>query len=484
MKAGGALEYLGRIDHQVKIRGFRIELGEIEAVLESHPGVQQSAAIVREDRPGDRKLVAYVVRSQEANLRAAAELKAYLRVKLPEYMIPAAIVLLDKLPLTTNGKLDHKQLPPPEMSGDEQSYIAPRNAVEEVLCGLFAEALGLRRRISIHENFFELGGDSFLAVRMIARARESGLNFSVKDLFIHQTVADLAQLDTSATHKGGLGSILVRLRSAGSKPPLFFVHPMGGGIDFLFSLVRRLEPDRPIYGIRSGGLNGEAYHPEFDELITEYIGHIKSVQKDGPYFLSGYSSGGTIAFAIALRLTQQGDAVALLGQIDSEILPPIVDEDTIEIMEVLSFAKLYTEESVSAEELGKAPQGQRLSYLLERIKPSTSSFNYAQVCRVAPVWQAHRKTMWSFRARIFAKPEEYRYPGRIILFKTEQPVLDSAQAQSANARWLNSPTGNWEEFAPGRVHVRMIPGRHNTCILEPHVKDLALQLSSALQQAE
>jgi amino acid adenylation domain-containing protein len=188
-RADGELEFLGRIDHQVKIRGHRIELGEVEAALLGHPGVAQAVAIVREDEPGDKRLVAYVT-SQDGTVDVGG-LRAHLKQSLPDYMIPQAIVGLEALPLTPNGKIDRKALPVPEGRPEGLDYVAPRTPVEETLAGIWAEVLKIDR-VGVHDNFFELGGDSIQSIKVRAQALKAGLSFTVQDLFGGPTVAELA----------------------------------------------------------------------------------------------------------------------------------------------------------------------------------------------------------------------------------------------------------------------------------------------------
>jgi amino acid adenylation domain-containing protein len=199
----GNIEFMGRVDFQVKVRGFRIELGEIESLLNQHPAVQTAVVIVREDRPGDKRLVAYILAQTETETENLAmdELKSYLRQHLPEYMLPTAFVLIDALPLTPNGKVDRRALPAPEQSSFAMTtpYVAPSTAKEQLLASLWAEVIGFkpsaeRPTIGVQDNFFELGGDSILSIQVIARANQAGLGLTPRQLFEHPTVAGLASI--------------------------------------------------------------------------------------------------------------------------------------------------------------------------------------------------------------------------------------------------------------------------------------------------
>ncbi|MEA5624654.1 non-ribosomal peptide synthetase, partial [Nostoc sp. UHCC 0251] len=194
----GTIEYLGRIDNQVKIRGFRIELGEIEAGLSQYEDIQACCVIAREDTTGDKRLVAYVVPHLGQTL-TVSQLRSFLSGQLPQYMMPHAFVMLESLALLPNGKVDRRALPAPDYRGElKVGFVAPRNQIEEMLAQIWAEVLRLKQ-VGIHDNFFELGGDSILSIQIISRAKQTGLHLTLKQLFAHQTIAELARVENIAS---------------------------------------------------------------------------------------------------------------------------------------------------------------------------------------------------------------------------------------------------------------------------------------------
>jgi amino acid adenylation domain-containing protein len=313
----GNIEYLGRIDNQVKIRGFRIELGEIEAVLSQCPDVQNTAVIVREDTPGDKRLVAYVVLTSDSQI-TTSELRQFLANQLPAYLVPNTFVILDDLPLTPNGKCDRRSLPiPDDQTRKNIPKIGPRNLVELQLAQIWSEILGINN-IGIQENFFELGGHSLLAVSLINRIEQKlDKRLPLTSLFQNGTIASLAKLLAQETTQPA-SSPLIAIQSQGNKTPFFAVHPIGGNVLCYADLARNLGTKQPFYGLQSLGLSElEKTVASIEEMAMIYIEAIQTVQASGPYYLGGWSMGGVIAFEIAQQLLTQGQEVALLALIDS-----------------------------------------------------------------------------------------------------------------------------------------------------------------------
>ncbi|MBL7256051.1 non-ribosomal peptide synthetase [Paractinoplanes lichenicola] len=321
----GRIEYIGRTDFQVKVRGFRIELGEIEHVLQGHPGVAQAVVVVRDDDGGDKRIVGYVVPKPDAapggdTAAFLAELPGYLRHRLPDYMVPSAMVALEAIPLTPNGKLDRRALPSPT-AGTEVSQ-EPRDAHEAKLCALFGELLG-REKVGINESFFALGGHSLLATRLSVRIRKAfGVDTPLRTIIKYPTVAELASLVLIGgipVESGNQFAVVLPLNTdpGTGKEPLWFFHG-GGGLGWpYFSFVPHVT-DRAAYALQSRGSDGqEPLAGSVDEMIDDYIGEMLKIQPEGPFHLIGWSYGGTLVQAVAAKLDQLGHRVALVAVLDS-----------------------------------------------------------------------------------------------------------------------------------------------------------------------
>ena len=311
------IKFLGRIDNQVKIRGFRIELGEIETVLLQHLQVKEVLVIAREDPPGNKRLIAYVVCKQEQVI-ASDDLRCFLMEKLPDYMVPSVFVCLDALPLNSNGKVDRRALPAPDSSSIgknlKATFVAPRDELEVKLTKIWAEVLGIQE-IGIQHNFFDLGGHSLLAVKLLNQIER---NFQIDKLlplaavFQAPTIEQLAALIRQEGWEACWRS-LVPLQPIGAKPPLFLVHACNGEISIYRLLALHLGLDRPVYGLQAQGLDGKQLPDDrVEAMATHYIKEIQSIQPTGPYFLGGKQVGALVAFEIAQQLVSQGQQVELV----------------------------------------------------------------------------------------------------------------------------------------------------------------------------
>ncbi|MGH3678808.1 MAG: amino acid adenylation domain-containing protein [Natronosporangium sp.] len=309
------LEFLGRADEQVKLRGIRIEPAEVERTIVGEGfGVERAAVVVREDRPGDRRLVGYVVPQTGRRLDTAG-LRRRAASVLPEHLVPSAFVVLDRLPLTRNDKLDRRALPPPERPVGGGGH-PPRTPAEVALCALMAEVLDVDR-VSVDDDFFGLGGHSLLAVRLLSRARRSlGVELGLPALFRNPTVAGM--LGEPDPGPDSLLGTLLPLRPRGEAEPLFCLPP-GLGLSWQYaSLLRHVPAPRPVYGLQAASILAPDRRPDsVEELAEQCLTGIRSVQPHGPYHLLGWSFGGMVAHTLASRLCREGEQVATLTLLDS-----------------------------------------------------------------------------------------------------------------------------------------------------------------------
>jgi thioesterase domain-containing protein/acyl carrier protein len=451
----GNIEYIGRSDHQVKIRGFRIEIGEIESVLCQHPGIAEVTVIAREDKPGDRRLVAYFVPGTgEPN---AGQLRDFLKATLPDYMIPAAFVPLESLPLTPNGKVDRKALPSPDglalASGGE--HITPRSESEKRLAALWAEVLG-REAIGIRNNFFDLGGNSLSAVRLMNRIeREFERTAPLSLLFQNPTIETLA----SALHDRSAmkWSCLVPLSTEGTGEPLFLVHPVMGHIFSFLDLARSLKGTRPIYALQALGLSGtDAPHTSIEDMAAYYLQEIKTVQLKGPYYLVGWSLGGLIAYEMASQLERSGESIAFLGLLDtgkpddeeSASPPPIEGPD----FWLGWFGSLVP---VSREDLQELDEERRLLYVFEQAKQVElfrERFNLEQFRLMTEVYRVGLLAYFQYRPPSLTST--------VTLFRSEEESSDLTHE-------------SWRGLLKNNLRIVSTPGDHHQLVYPPHVDVLA-----------
>jgi amino acid adenylation domain-containing protein len=335
----GSIEYLGRNDFQIKIRGFRIELGEIEQALAACKGVREAAVIAREDTPGDKRLLAYLV-AQEGCAPAIAELRQSLAQHLPEYMIPSAFVPLESLPLTPNGKLDRQALPAPDAGAyTAETYVAPETPLEHQLVTLWQDLLQ-HEHLGVTANFFDLGGHSLNAVRLMSAIREvTGTALPISILFKAPTIRALAmQMETRDKMED---ESFVVLREAGGATPLFLFHAAGGDVLCYQPMLQYLPAHVPVYGFCRRELANQRTPAlsSTEQLADHYLARLLQQQPQGPYWLAGWSSGGLLAMEVAVRLEALGHTVALVALIDTTLisgaLPPSLQGRSLQQLQQL-----------------------------------------------------------------------------------------------------------------------------------------------------
>ncbi|WP_084484158.1 amino acid adenylation domain-containing protein [Nocardia anaemiae] len=319
----GELEYLGRTDFQVKLRGLRIELGEIEAVLAEHPSVARAFAVVHSTGAVDY-LVGYVIPTAGAIIDTAAVL-AYAAAELPDYMVPTTMMVLDTVPLTAPGKLDHTRLPEPVLAVGE--FRQPASWLEGEVARAFGAVLGVDR-VGADDDFYALGGNSLKSVQVVSELRrELDCEIPISWMLSDPCPADLAKRIESGMRSGPAVDrtddgfdVLLPIRTGGERAPLFCIHPAVGLSWCYRTLDRYLSDGRPIYGLQAPQIGGEVPGPtSIEEMAQRYFDEIRALQPHGPYHLLGWSLGGVIAHAIAVEMRTAGEQVALLALLDAEL---------------------------------------------------------------------------------------------------------------------------------------------------------------------
>ncbi|SFS90675.1 non-ribosomal peptide synthase/polyketide synthase [Saccharopolyspora flava] len=318
----GQLEFVGRVDDQVKLRGFRIEPGEIEAAVAGHERVAQAAVVVREDVPGSPRLLAYVVGdpgTADDRAHLAASVREFAAGKLPEYMVPSAVVVLDELPLNANGKLDRATLPAPDESASPGAGgRRPVTLREQLLCSIFEQVLEVPS-IGVEESFFERGGNSLLAVRLVNRIRAVlDAEVPIRAVFQAPTVAGLLERIARGGQRKS-ADVLVPMRSSGDRTPIFCAHTvLGLGWEYGW-LANRVSDRYPLYALRPRGADSVTSDlPEsLTRMAADYVAQIRAVQPSGPYQLLGWSFGGNVVQEMAAQLRDAGEEVSLLVVLDA-----------------------------------------------------------------------------------------------------------------------------------------------------------------------
>jgi amino acid adenylation domain-containing protein len=475
LRDDGNIECLGRKDDQVKIRGYRIELGEIETILRQQPGVQDSVVVARDTGNGEAQLAAFVVSAVAGAPLDGDTLRARLQRILPEYMVPAVVVNVAKLPLTPSGKIDRRALTiPAEIDRKpDENFVPPRTGLERKLVEIFERVLDVRP-ISVNNNFFSLGGHSLLAVKLFSEiANLCGSKLPPSTVFRAATVESLAEVLTQEG-AGKTWASLVPIKPSGTLRPIFCVHPRGSNLVRYHALANLLGPDQPFYGLQSTALNKTRTTPvSVESMAAEYIEAIRDVQPEGPYNLAGWSFGGTVAFEMAQQLLARGERVGLLGLIDTFFpgRPPHF------MRRVLPGSSLWKFDRSVGDFLfaGGAERRRQIADLLSGLRADIKSLKRSARTKLKqeltlPEMLAEIEKVNARAERAYvAKP----YAGRVTLFWCSDWAF----------RVFHDTRLGWSEVAEEGLEVHVVPGNHKTMWEMPYVGAVAEKISRCLQRS-
>ncbi|HWE61083.1 MAG TPA: amino acid adenylation domain-containing protein, partial [Chloroflexota bacterium] len=499
----GAIEFMGRADDQVKIRGFRVELGEIEAVLRRHHAVREVTVVAREDRPGERTLVAYVVpgemrlplanrTAEQAGMQPVAreliaDLRRFLQGYVPSAMVPASFMIVPALPLTPHGKVDRRALPAPDAAPiDEHEFVAPRDALERDLAAIWESLLDVRP-VGVTADFFQIGGHSLLTARLLeAIARQCGQRLPLTVLFQATTVEAQARVLRQG-EEALRWSPLVAIQPRGTRPPFFCVHPLLGVVFPYYDLARRLGADQPFYGLQAAGFDGTRQPVRrIENMATHYIEAIRLVQPEGPYQIGGWSLGSLIALEMARQLQAAGEEVALLAVVDTPAPSARSRLSLVSAVAVLLLLLPFVVRYIWPYVLDYlylvldgGGRGARLrAALFQRVRRRAGIATLApqdsrlRRYRQPPLGGFLRIMTANLRATSAYRP--HPYTGRIAVFGTRATL----------AAHRHDPTLGWSKMATGGVDLRRVGGNHMTVLRDPHVATLAGQLERCLSDRD
>ncbi|MGC4978102.1 amino acid adenylation domain-containing protein [Streptomyces sp. DT199] len=482
--ADGALRHVGRSDDQVRVRGFRVGPREIESVLASQAAVGRAAVVAREDRPGDVRLVAYVQPAEGAVVDTAA-LAGAAGAALAPYMVPSVFVVLDALPLTADGRVDRTALPAPE-TARVTTGTAPRDATESALHDIVTEVLGLSR-IGVEQSVFDAGMDSMKSLLLVSAARKAGLEVTVADVFVHQSVAELAEVcrggpatdPAGPEHHSGAEvmsralaapaepdladpfSAMLCIRPTGSLPPVFCVHSgVGFSLPYL-PLARHIGAEHPIYGIQAPCVVDFAPLPgSIEEMATDYIRMIKKVRPTGPYHLLGWSFGGTIVYEMAVQLRAAGEEVGVLSVLDAYPRTGVPDDREEQSL----YAWLLEGIGHHRSEFGD--RDLTVHDIFETLRRDNSPLARMGERRMAAMvdLMAHHQTLKSRYA-------PGRYDGRMQLFVSESPLSDGEQANKV---------GLWEPVFDGPMDVHHLACTHDEMMSDGPLREIGPAVTAEL----
>ncbi|MEV4656457.1 amino acid adenylation domain-containing protein [Micromonospora sp. NPDC049301] len=451
----GTIQYLGRNDGQVKIRGYRVEMGEVETAVKASPGIADAVVVLHHDDEGKR-LVAYV-RGQVDRVRA------FVADRLPEYMIPSAIVPVSEFPLTPSGKVDRLALAQRAVNISAAVESRPaRDGVELELCDIFSRILGVSH-VGIDDNFFALGGNSFGSVRLVAEIRQRfAVDLSLRAIIQAPTVAALSLLIRRGGRDGGAGS-LVRLHAHPEGIPLFCFHALPGTVVQFAALARHLGSQRSVYGLQSRGLAPDHDpHTDLHPMAQDYLAEMRSIQPTGPYALLGFSMGGVIAYEVARQLRASGERVELLALVDTDS-----HWDSTEIAEdaLARLVRVGLRLDLDVDDLMRMSPERRVDELLHHgIAAGTLPLDYG-----APALRRMLEIYETNTAALLAYTIE-PYLGDIVLFR----AMDSTDTRDDLG---------WRSYAP-TVTVHQVPGHHYEVMESQNVPVIAKLLNDYLADSD
>ena len=480
----GNIEFLGRLDHQVKIRGFRIELGEIEAILAQHPAVRETVATVREDRPGDKRLIAYVIPYDLSTINNPQstihhQLSSFLKHQLPAYMVPAAFVLRENLPLSPNGKIDRQALQALEETWHlcDKTFVAPRNQLERELITLWEQLLAVKS-IGVRDNFFDLGGHSLLVVRLVYEIdKRFGQYLHPSVLFQAPTIEELSKV-LERPKVFSTSSAVVSFQPSGTKPPIFLAPGLSGDAIELAKLAQYLGSDQPVYGLQTIGLDGkQPPYSTIEDIATHLVQAIQTIHPEGPYYLAGACFGGIVAFEMAQQLRRQGYQVNFLALIDCthwsimpEILSPIdlVDDKSQVSLLAKRMKRLHTLANKEIRYFKRINYHFKLRYLRDTIQ------------KIYHKLKLHQSLLQFFKFKeihinALSQYVLQSYEGNINLLVTNH---------LRNKRPNQPPHLGWERVVTGQVNINIIPGVHGDFQREPFVQEVAEVLKACVERVE
>ena len=459
--ADGNIQFIGRIDNQFKVHGYRIEPAEIEATLSLHPDVMRAIVTTVQYNSNDKRITAYIVpKRQKDNL--AKDIKEYLAAKLPFYMIPSYFVVIDKIPLHINGKINYKALPLPDSKQDfARRIVAPRNSGESILAEIWRDLFHLEE-ISVQDNFFDLGGYSLLAVRLFNEIeKRTQIRIPISHIFELPTIEKQAMHIWE--HSKNNDDSLVVIRSSGHRPPLFCVHALDGEIVRYGYLSFHLDENQPVFGLRLNKQEVISGSGGIEFLAEKYVAEIRKIQPAGPYYLLGYSLGGVIVFEMAQQLNSAGQTVGFLGLLDT-IHPQIpLDQKSLRYRKVKRSLQTLKSSLVKIIPTDLIESINRVYASLPLIyKPTPAEIEEKKVNDTLHAWRS---------AYI---PSEY--PGKITLFKAQecqvrQDVLPDNQL-------------GWQQVALGGIETYEMAGDHTSLVQEENIGTLGAILMECLRQSQ